>query len=129
MIVLDASVVIELLLNLPAAGRVASRLQTQTALHAPHLIDAEIGQALRRFASAGKISSGRGREAVDHLAGLPLRRHAHGVLMERVWSLRTSLTAYDALYVALAEALKAPLLTRDRRIAAAHGHFARVELV
>ena len=60
---------------------------------------------------------------------MPLRRYAHDFLLPRVWALRHNLTAYDAVYVALAEALEAPLLTRDQRIAAATGHRARIELV
>ena len=68
-------------------------------------------------------------ELQKHLADFPLRRYPHDFLLTRVWELRNNLTAYDAVYVALAEALGAPLLTRDRRLAAAPGHHAQVELV
>ena len=68
-------------------------------------------------------------EALADLAELPLRRYPHHFLLPRVWDLRNNLTAYDAVYIALAEALDAPLLTRDRRLATAAGHHARVELV
>lgn len=67
--------------------------------------------------------------AVDDLADLPLHRYPHDFLLPRVWALRHNLTAYDAVYVALAEALDAPLLTRDRRLAKAAGHYAGMELV
>jgi predicted nucleic acid-binding protein len=67
--------------------------------------------------------------ALIDLTDLPLRRYPHDLLLPRIWDLRNNLTAYDAAYVALAEALNAPLLTRDRRLATAAGHFAQVELV
>jgi predicted nucleic acid-binding protein len=97
-------------------------------LHAPHLIDLEILQVLRCYVASREISAERGREAVSDLAAFRLRRWEHGVLPTRIWDLRQNLTAYDAAYVALAEALDAPLLTRDRRIASAPGVQARVEM-
>lgn len=130
MIVLDASALLEVLLRMPAAPAVEKRLfEPGESLHAPHLIDVEVAQVLRRFATAGHIDGGRGRMALDDLAALPLQRYPHGMLMPRVWALRHNLTAYDAAYVALAEVLEAPLLTRDGRIARAAGHRARVEVV
>jgi predicted nucleic acid-binding protein len=84
---------------------------------------------VRRYAAAGEVDAERGREALADLADFPLRRYPHDFLLTRVWELRNNLTAYDAVYVALAEALGAPLLTRDRRLAAAPGHHAQVELV
>ena len=77
----------------------------------------------------GEIDRDRGAAALADLADLPVRRYPHDILLPRVWELRNNLTAYDAVYVALAEALDAPLLTRDKRLAAAAGHHARVELV
>src|SRR5262245_62372925 len=88
-------------------------------LHAPHLLDVEVAHAIRRYAANGQIGPERGRELLADLADLPLRRHPHDWLLPRVWELRSNLTAYDALYVALAEALDAPLLTRDQRLARA----------
>lgn len=84
---------------------------------------------IRRYAAKGDIDAGRGRAALEDLADFPLRRYPHDVLLPRVWELRSNLTAYDAVYVALAEALGAPLLTRDQRLVAAAGHRARIELV
>jgi predicted nucleic acid-binding protein len=98
-------------------------------LHAPHLLDIEVTQVIRRYASKGEIGGERGREALSDLSDLPMRRYEHSFLLPRVWDLRNNLTAYDAVYVALAEALDAVLLTRDQRLAAAAGHHARVELV
>ncbi|OFZ90166.1 MAG: twitching motility protein PilT [Betaproteobacteria bacterium RBG_16_64_18] len=130
MIVLDASVVLEVLLRMPAGVAVEERLfEPEESLHVPHLVDVEVAQVLRRYALAGEVEAGRCRAALDDLAGLPLTRYPHDFLMSRVWDLRGNLSAYDAVYVALAEALDAPLLTRDRRLANAPGHGARVEVV
>jgi predicted nucleic acid-binding protein len=98
-------------------------------LHAPHLLDVEVAQVIRRYAANGEIGAERGRLALADLADLPLRRYPHDFLLPRIWDLRNNLMAYDAAYVALAEVLDAPLLTRDRRLAAAAGHRAQIELV
>jgi predicted nucleic acid-binding protein len=129
-IVVDASALLEALLRTPAAASVERWLfDDRETLHAPHLLDVEVVQVIRRYAAAGEIGQERGRAALADLADFPLRRYPHQFLLPRVWELRRNLTAYDAVYVALAEALDAPLLTRDRRLAAAPGHHARVELV
>ena len=129
MIVVDASAVLELILRTPAAESVSQRLLGGVeTLHAPHLLDVEVAHVLRRYAFAGDMSAQRGREALEDLVDISLLRHAHDVLLPRVWELRENLTAYDAVYVALAEALDAPLVTRDRRLAGAAGHRARVEM-
>ena len=129
MIVVDASAMLEVLLRTPAAPAIEERLfEGGETLHAPHLIDLEVVQVLRRYAAAGEISAERAREALDDLAAFRLRRWAHEPLTLRIWDLRQNLTAYDAAYVALAEALGAPLLTRDRPLASAPGIRARVEV-
>ena len=115
---------------MPAGVTVEERLfEPEETLHAPHLLDVEVAQVLRRYALAGDVDAERCCAALDDLAGLPLSRYPHDFLMSRVWDLRANLSAYDAVYVALAEALDAPLLTRDQRLANAPGHRARVELV
>ena len=130
MIVVDASAVLELLLRTPAAEAVERRLfGARERLHAPHLLDVEVAHVLRRYSLAGEMPADRGRAALDYLADLSLRRHPHEVLLPRVWALRANLSAYDAVYVALAEALDAPLVTRDRRLAGAAGPRARIELL
>ena len=130
MIVVDASAVLEVLLRTLVAPAIERRLfAAGESLHAPHLIDIEVAQALRRYAAAGDMSAERGREALEDLTDLSLRRYPHDVLLPRVWELRANLTAYDAVYVALAEALGAPLITRDRRLASAAGRHATVEVV
>lgn len=130
MIVVDASALLEVILRTRAAPDVERRLfASGQTLHAPHLLDVEVAQVIRRYAAKGDIDADRGRAALEDLADFPLRRYPHDFLLPRVWELRSNLTAYDAVYVALAEALDAPLLTRDQRLVAATGHRARIELV
>jgi predicted nucleic acid-binding protein len=130
MIVVDASAVLEALLRTLSAPAVERRLfEPSQTLHVPHLLDAEVAQVLRRYAANGEIDAERGRMALADLADFPLQRYPHDFLLPRVWDLRNNFTAYDAIYVALAEALDAPLLTRDKRLAASPGHHARIELV
>jgi predicted nucleic acid-binding protein len=128
-IVVDASTVLEVLLRTPAAPAIERRLfAAGEALYAPHLVDIEAAHVLRRYAAAGDMSAERGRDALDDLADLSIRRYPHDIFLPRVWELRANLSAYDAVYIALAEALGAPLLTRDHRLARSTGHYARVEL-
>ena len=130
MIVVDASALLEVLLNTPAASRVAGRLfAANETLHAPHLLDLEIAQVLRRYALAGELSPSRGRQALLDLGDFHVVRYPHDLLLPRIWELRHNITAYDAAYIALAEGLAAPLLTRDAALASASGHRAQIELV
>ncbi len=130
MIVIDASALIEVLLNTPASAKVTERLfGGNDTLHAPHLLDLEVAQVLRRYALSGEMTDERGMQALEDLADLPLNRYPHEIFLLRIWSLRRNLTAYDAAYLALAEALDAPLITRDAALARVPGHRARVEVV
>ncbi len=129
MIVLDASAAVDLLLERGERGDwVARRLGREGTVAAPHLIDLEVASAVRRRELAGELGAGRGRTALDDFAAMPLRRYPATVLLERVWQLRRVLTAYDAVYVALAEVLDVPLVTLDARLARSRGHSATVEL-
>jgi predicted nucleic acid-binding protein len=128
--VVDASAVLEVLLRTPSAAVIEHRLfASGEALHAPHFIDLEVAQVLRRYAAAGRMTTDRGVEALDDFAGFPIDRHPHGMLLPRIWELRHNLTAYDAAYVALAEVLDMSLITRDEKLMAAPGHRARIELL
>lgn len=130
MIVLDASAAIEWLLQTATGARVEARIFSRAVtVHAPHLLDVEIAQVLRRYVATGILTASRGRQALEDLIDLPLTRYPHEPLLERIWALRNNLTAYDAAYVALAEALDAPLVTCDGRLASAAGHYAAVEVV
>ena len=130
MIVVDASAVLELLLGGPAAGPLGDRLlRSSDSLHAPHLLDVELAQVLRRYTLAGEIDAARGAQAIGDLAVFPIQRYGHEPLLARIWALRRNITAYDAAYIALAEALNAPLVTRDARLARAPGHDAAIELM
>ena len=128
MIVLDASALVEVILRTPIGSAIEQRIiSSAETLHAPHLIDIETTHVLRRYVAKGSIDAKRGREAIDDVASLSLRRYGHAGLLPRVWEMRNNLTAYDAVYVALAQVLNAPLLTCDRRLAAAVGHRAQIE--
>ncbi|HSR68072.1 MAG TPA: type II toxin-antitoxin system VapC family toxin [Acidobacteriota bacterium] len=129
MIVLDASVLIELLLATRRGRQVADRItSTDISLHAPHLVDLEVAQTIRRCAFNDTITAQRGRLALEHLRQLDLERHPHELYLPRIWELRHNLTAYDAAYVSLAEVLGATLLTGDIRLASAPGVQVKVEM-
>ena len=128
--VLDASALVELLLGTVAGREVASRIADPTlSLHVPHLADVEVAQALRRYVREGALEADSAAVALENLKSLDLERHSHEPLLDRAWALRDNLTAYDAVYVALAEALECTLLTCDGRLARSPGLSQRVELV
>ena len=130
MIVVDASALLEFLLQTSLGARVEARLfGEEDELHAPHLLDVEIAQGLRRLVRAGEVSSGRAEEAIADLTDLDLHRHTHLDLLDRAWKLRDNISAYDAMYVALAEAIEAPIVTCDIPLAKAPGHRARIEVI
>lgn len=130
MTVVDASALLEFLLQTALGTRVEARLfRDRDEFHAPHLADVEVTQGLRRLVRAGDVSPARAAEAIADLADLDLHRHPHVDLLTRAWRLRENVTAYDAMYVALAEALDAPLVTCDRPLARTSGHRARIEAI
>lgn len=130
MIVVDASALLEFLLQTPVGARVEARLfRDEDDIHAPHLVDVEVAQGLRRLVRGGEVSPVRAAEALVDLGDLDLHRHPHLDLLTRAWKLRENLTVYDAMYVVLAEALGATVITCDEAIGSAPGHRARVEVV
>lgn len=130
MIVLDASAVLELLLGTPEGTVVAARIaDPDESLHAPHLLGVEVTQVLRRYVRSGVVPTASAEASLADLADLDVARYDHEALLSRMWELREDLTAYDAAYVALAEALGAPLLTLDERLVRSPGHRALIEVV
>lgn len=117
MIVLDASVTVELVLATPTGDKVESLIEKAgESLNAPHLLSVEVTHVLRRFVRSKTITAKSAQSALGELSGLPINRWRHEPLIARMWDLRNNLTAYDATYVALAEALEAKLITTDARL-------------
>jgi predicted nucleic acid-binding protein len=129
MIVLDASAAVDWLLQTSKGQSIENRIYSRNeTLHAPHLLDLEVTQVLRRLALQRVVSVHRANEAVRDLLDLRITRYPHLVLLPRIWQLRHNFSAYDAAYIALAEKLGSILVTRDARLASASGHAAAVEL-
>ena len=131
MIVADASVFVEMLLGpaSPAGNVLATHFGNQNVVCAPHLLDAEIGQALRRLVLGREISAARARASLDDLVDLPIRRFPHTALLSRAFTLRDNVTVYDGIYLALAEVLDAPLLSCDAALRDVPGCTATVDIV
>ena len=128
--VLDASVLVEYLTDGEHGDASGRQIRARSGwLWAPHLVDAEVGHALRSEVRAGEITAKKAREVLGDLMEMRLQRVSHHLLADRAWELRENLSFYDGLYVALAEALEAPLITLDSRLAKAPGIRAEIELV
>lgn len=127
---MDASIILEVLLRTKSAQTIEKKIFSKgQTLHAPHLIDIEISQVIRRYTAAGELTPERGFQAIEDLMEFRFSRYSHEILLPRIWELRANITAYDAAYVALAEVLDAPLLTRDAKLARSPGSIARIELI
>ena len=130
MIVLDASAAFELLLNTKSGRQVAGFIRSSaTSLHAPHLIDIEITQTLRRYLLAGEVSLQRAETALEAWQDIAVTRHPHSPLIRDIWGYRNNLTAYDGAYVVLAEHLDAVLVTCDSALAGAPDLGPRVQVI
>jgi len=127
-LVVDTSAVVAALVGRPPDRRLTDRLGADGDLHVPHLLDVELLHALGRLVRTGQLSEERAADARADFAELAVVRYGHQPLADRVWELRGKLTADDATFVALAEALAVPLVTCDARLARASGHGAAVEL-
>jgi predicted nucleic acid-binding protein len=130
LIVIDASAEVAILLNIgQGVEGIRSRIaRPGETLHIPHLFEIEVLHALRSLTLRGTVSSERARLALDRLRNTRFVCYSHTALTERIWELRENFTAYDAAYIALAEALDAPLVTTDARLARASGIRAAVEV-
>jgi predicted nucleic acid-binding protein len=133
MLVIDASALANMLLDLRAAARIRNHVADYSdALHVPHLLDLEVLSALRRLLTSGVVSPDQARGAVSDLLALPLERYPHAILGPRIWELRENFSVYDAVYLALAEQLHddgVPLLTSDARFARAARKHTGVEVL
>lgn len=121
MLVLDTSALLAALAEVQPDRALVRRLSDDSDLHAPHLIDIEILHALRGLVRAGQLSPDRAEDICTDVSDLTITRYSHQPLADRIWALRDNLTAYDAAFVALSEALNAPLITCDARLAKAPG--------
>ena len=130
MIVIDASSAIEWLLNTAAGKRLSLRLRDETEIvHVPHLIDLEIAQTLRRYVLKKSVDARQGSLALKHWRDFDVERHSHEPLLRRIWQLRANVSAYDAVYVALAESLATHLITSDRRLVGVPGLSGRIDFL
>lgn len=128
MLVVDTSAVLEALVARAPAPGLVERLADDGDLHAPHFIDIEVLHVLRRLNALGDLSDERAADARADFRDLALVRYPHASLSDRIWELRHNLTAYDAVFVTLAESLETPLVTCDAALMGAPGHGARIEL-
>jgi predicted nucleic acid-binding protein len=128
MVVMDASVAVEVLIRTELGRRIAHRVLDED-LHAPHLIDLEFLNALRRLSSIGGLDPAVATEVRAEMTQWSIERHSHFTLLEGIWNLRNSVSVYDAVYVALAETLGVPLLTCDGKLSRSHGHKAKIVLL
>lgn len=128
MIVLDSSAALEALVGQPVDPVLFERITSAREIHAPHLIDVEVLSGLRRLVRLGLVDPNRASDARRDLGDLAIIRYPHTLLLDRMWSLRENLSAYDAAFVALAESLQMPVITCDARLARAPGHTASFEL-
>ena len=129
MIVLDASAAIDWLLQTAAGQQIETRIYSRgESLHAPHLLDLEVAQVLRRLVREASVSAQRADQALHDLLSLRVNRYPHFVFLPQIWRLRHNLSAYDAAYVVLAEQLGATLITRDARLASASARGVTIEL-
>jgi predicted nucleic acid-binding protein len=129
MIVADSSAIMEVLFESKSSEPIRNRLfGKRQKVFAPHLIDLEISQVLRRHVNNGSMTATFAADALADWLFLPVTRMAHSPLLKRIFELRTNATAYDAAYLALAEALNAPLVTHDGKISRVPGHRVSVEV-
>lgn len=129
MLVVDASCLVEVLTGTPSGEVIRERLAAEEDQAAPHIIDAEVFSVIRREHQAGRLDHTAAAQAVSDLAAWPGERFGHRHLLDRAWQLRDTVRGWDAMYVALAEALRSPLLTTDRRLAGALGPECPIEVV
>jgi len=128
-IVLDASAAIDWLLQTAVGRQIEERIYSRgDSLHAPHLLDLEVAQVLRRLVREGVVSGPRAEQAIEDLFDLRVTRYPHFIFLPHIWRIRDHFSSYDAAYVALADRLAATLITRDSRLASASARLLSIEL-
>ncbi len=129
MLIVDASCLYEVVVDAERSEHVRARLAADPDQGAPHVIDVEVLSVIRRDRMLGRLDATAARQAVEDLRDWPGERYGHGALLERAWELRASVRAWDAVYVALAEALDATLITLDARLGRASSLGCPVEVL
>jgi predicted nucleic acid-binding protein len=129
MLVVDASCLCEVLIGAPRAEAIRRRLAADDDHAAPHIVDVEVFGVVRREHLRGHLDRTEAMQAVEDLEAWPGERYGHRLLLSRAWELRDTVRGWDAMYVALAEALDAVLVTTDRRLAEATGPTCRIEAI
>jgi predicted nucleic acid-binding protein len=127
MLVVDASCLSEVLIGAPGAEAIRRRLAADGDHAAPHILDVEVFGVVRREHLRGHLDRTAADQAIEDLETWPGERFGHRALLARAWELRDTVRGWDAMYVALAEALDATLLTTDRRLASATGPSCAIE--
>jgi predicted nucleic acid-binding protein len=129
-VVVDSSALVDFLTNIEAHPRIGRILMVDPgALNAPEIVDLEMLSVFRQMVFDGRLDAERASGFLVDFQALPIERHSHEYFVRRIWELRDNISPYDAAYVALAEFLNAPLLTRDARLARTSGHAARIEYI
>ena len=129
MLVVDASCLFHVLTGAPGAEAVRDRLDADGDQAAPHIVDVEVFGVVRREHLRGNLDRTEATQAIEDLEAWPGERFGHRLLLARAWELRDTVRGWDAMYVALAEALSAVLVTTDRRLATATGPTCRIEAI
>ncbi len=129
MLVVDAGCLFEVVAATPGGAAIGQRMAGDAELFAPHVIDVEVFGVIRRHHAAGHLDATAALQAVADLADWPGERVGHRLFLDRAWELRDNVRGSDAMYVALAEAMDAVLLTTDARLGRATGLECRVEVV
>jgi predicted nucleic acid-binding protein len=128
LIIIDTSAVLAALVGGAPGRQARTRIAAAGSLHAPHLLDVEILHALRGLVRGRKLSVDRAQDASTDYARLNITRYPVSGMSNRIWQLRNNLTAYEACFVALAEALECPIVTCDERLSRSSGHTAQVDV-